>query len=504
MNDDRQNEATAILRDSIADAETFARVILRLPLHEWQGRILEDASPSGKRRRMAVRAPNGAGKDDRIIAPLALWWLRRYKRGQVVITTSDEKQLANQTWRSISMHKHLYGDCPVWRDHDHIIQTPTGGLLSAWVTDEAARAEGYHEYEPDGPLLMIINEAKSVPDEIFKSFGRCSYNLLLEISTGGLMSGQFYEHFTSKRNLYKTYAVSWDDCPHLSKEKKDQTIEEFGENDPYTRSTIFGEFMESDDSVQHILTLSDIEGNRQANIGRVGNIVTAGIDFGGGKDANVLIKRVGNWCEPAWIHGWPGDPNAAILRLTMLIHRLDLTPSQIYADADGIGIAMCSDLDAALGATINRIHGGSKSPHDRYKNYISWLWHTVLEKVRRHEIKVPDHPELIKQLTSRRIKWSNDGKLWLESKEDMRNRGLKSPDYADAFVMAFGVVVAISTPWGRNDDNWQEISQMHGWDYTSGGSDWDESYKDRRTWNRPNRPPGDDPDPGFGGVHSQW
>jgi len=72
MNDDRQNEATAILRDSIADAETFARVILRLPLHEWQGRILEDASPSGKRRRMAVRAPNGAGKDDRIIAPLAL------------------------------------------------------------------------------------------------------------------------------------------------------------------------------------------------------------------------------------------------------------------------------------------------------------------------------------------------------------------------------------------------------------------------------------------------
>ena len=48
-------------------------------------------------------------------------------------------------------------------------------------------AEGYHEKAPDGPLLMIVNEAKSVDDGIFDAFNRCSYNLLLEISTGGLM-----------------------------------------------------------------------------------------------------------------------------------------------------------------------------------------------------------------------------------------------------------------------------------------------------------------------------
>jgi hypothetical protein len=56
---------------------------------------------------------------------------------------------------------------------------------------------------PNSPLLMIINEAKSVPDGIFDAFSRCSYSTLLEISTGGLMQGWYYEHFTTKRGAYK-------------------------------------------------------------------------------------------------------------------------------------------------------------------------------------------------------------------------------------------------------------------------------------------------------------
>src|SRR5690349_5203605 len=117
------SDHNAILRESLEDADLFARTVLGLALHDWQGERLFGLSRLGTRRRVAIRAPNGAGKDDRIIAPLALWWLRRYSKGQVVITTKDEKQLNHQTWRSISMHKHLFTDCR-WRDHDHVIQTP--------------------------------------------------------------------------------------------------------------------------------------------------------------------------------------------------------------------------------------------------------------------------------------------------------------------------------------------------------------------------------------------
>lgn len=509
-----------IIRDSLADADLFARGILRLPLHDWQGARLYGASKLGTRRRIAIRAPNGAGKDDRIIAPLSLWWLRRYAKGQVVITTKDEKQLNNQTWVSISAHKHLFGDCPTWRDHDHLIVTPTGGRLTAFVTDESSRAEGYHERKPDGPLLMIINEAREVDDEIFKAFNRCSYNLLVVISTGGLMQGKFYDAFTKDRARYETYAVTWDDCPHLSQEKKAQTLADCdgNEDDPYYQSTILGNFMRTDDSIRHILELSDIEGNRAANIGRVPGVICAGIDFAAGGDQNVIIKKVGNWVEPAWIHGWRGEPNAAIGRFAMLIHKLGLRARDLWCDADGLGIAMCSDLDAALGSVVNRFHGGSKSPHPRYKNLISYVWHEVAQKVRRHEINVPNHQELIKQLSSRRIKYSNDGKLWLESKMDLRNRGVSSPDYADAFVVAHGIIPfsarnymkpgggglfdpgSFAGPFPDISDSVSENPMGWGYDLRV---DNDKSYLDRRTWGSGGRGEdgGDWPAGGFGGVN---
>ena len=43
---------------------------------------------------------------------------------------------------------------------------------------------------------------------------------------------------------------------------------------------------------------------------------------------------------------------------------------------------------------------------------------------------------LVAQLTSRRQKPRSDGRFQLESKEDMRRRGLPSSDRADAVVMA--------------------------------------------------------------------
>jgi hypothetical protein len=455
---------------------------------------------------MAVRAPNAAGKDDRIIAPLALWWLRRYRRGQVVITTADEKQLSNQTWQSLSAHKHLFGDCPTWRDHDHIIVTPTGGRLSAWVTDEAKRAEGWHEHPPDGPLLMIINEAKSVENDIFDAFNRCSYNLLLEISTGGLMQGRFYEHMTHKRELYETFEITLKDCPHISSEKISQIIQEYGEQDPYTRSTIYGEFMATDDRVRHVLELGDIEANRQAQIGRLGGDVGAGVDFAAGGDQNVVVKKVGNYVPTNCIKSWRDrDTYAAVGRYVHYFNELELQAEQIWADADGLGLPMVDQL-AAMGWKVNRFYGGSASPHGRYRNLISYAWHEVAQKVRKHQIIVPDNQALIAQLSSRRVKYAQDGRLWLENKQEMRERGVGSPDLADAFVMAFAMQPLKAYPWAPVTNNWPEIAKKQGWQYSGDESEeYDDSYADRRTWNRP--PSSDEGlggSVGFGGVWSVW
>jgi hypothetical protein len=68
--------------------------------------------------------------------------------------------------------------------------------------------------------------------------------------------------------------------------------------------------------------------------------------------------------------------------------------------------------------------------------------------------------------------------------------------------MAFGVqpvLVFQYSPLG-DESRYADIAREHNWEYTSSGSD--DSYADRRTWNRPSSEE-DDLGGGFGGVHSE-
>jgi hypothetical protein len=281
------------------------------------------------------------------------------------------------------------------------------------------------------------------------------------------MQGRFYEHMTHKRELYETFEITLKDCPHISPEKIAQIIQEYRENDPYTRSAIYGEFMATDDRVRHVLELVDIESNRRAEIGRLGGTVSAGVDFAAGGDANTVIKRAGNYVPNGCIKAWrERDTHAAIGRYIAYFIELGLEPDQIWADSDGLGLPMCDSL-AASGWTVNRFYGGSTSPHVRYKNLISYAWHGVAQKVRSIKSLF-----LITRssLVSSQAGASNTPRMagfGLRPSKEMRDRGLESPDLADAFVMAFGMDPARSYSWTPFDDsNRREIARKHGWDYT--------------------------------------
>ena len=76
------------------------------------------------------------------------------------------------------------------------------------------------------------------------------------------------------------------------------------------------------------------------------------------------------------------DTHAATGRYVAYFVELGLKPTEIWADADGLGLPMCDQLDAVKWK-VNRFHRGSASPHPRYKNLASYTWHEVAQKVRR-------------------------------------------------------------------------------------------------------------------------
>lgn len=52
-------------------------------------------------------------------------------------------------------------------------------------------------------------------------------------------------------------------------------------------------------------------------------------------------------------------------------------------------------------------------------------------------VQLPEDEDLIAQLSVRKYSITSDGRIQIESKKAMKDRGLKSPDRAEAVVMAF-------------------------------------------------------------------
>jgi hypothetical protein len=75
-----------------------------------------------------------------------------------------------------------------------------------------------------------------------------------------------------------------------------------------------------------------------------------------------------------------------------------------------------------------------------YSNKISECWIEALRDIERGKVYLGPRdkfdPGLFEQLTTRRLEWDAKGRLRIESKDDMRARGIKSPDRADAYIGA--------------------------------------------------------------------
>jgi len=237
---------TEVLR-TLATPEGFARLFLDLTPYQWQDEVFRwfEGCKKSKVVRGTVITPNGAGKSSVLIPTLVLWWLTVHQKGKVVITTKDGKQLDNQLQPAIQAHRAKFGNG--WKFIDRQIDSPSGGRCVMFTTDQAGRAEGWHKIDDVvGPLLIIVDEAKSVDKDIFEAFDRCTYNGLLYVSSPGKRNGVFYDSQMQPDYGFLTKRVGLADCPHIPEDRIEQIIRTHGEDSAFTRSTLYGEFMDAE------------------------------------------------------------------------------------------------------------------------------------------------------------------------------------------------------------------------------------------------------------------
>ena len=124
----------------------------------------------------------------------------------------------------------------------------------------------------------------------------------------------------------------------------------------------------------------------------------------------------------------------------------------IKVDDTGVGGGVTDRIrevvaEERLPYSVIPVNNGASATDDYYANLGSQIWgmlRDALEENFSHMIQgetvtleMPNDAEMIKQLSSRRQKITSKGKIQLESKDDMKKRGLGSPDIADSVTLAF-------------------------------------------------------------------
>jgi hypothetical protein len=107
----------------------------------------------------------------------------------------------------------------------------------------------------------------------------------------------------------------------------------------------------------------------------------------------------------------------------------------IKVDDTGVGGGVTDRL-RALGANVIPVNfGGTPSDTSKYDTVADEMWFEFEEKI--HDVEIPNDSELFTQLTGRLYGYDKRERRKVESKKEYKERWKKSPDKADALLLAF-------------------------------------------------------------------
>jgi len=410
---------------------SFAIAALAMTLYGWQARLMMSVW-SG--RPTTARTPNGAGKTSVCIVVLALCMLHEFPGATVVLTSATFRQVRDQMFAALKTHS---GKFAGWKWNETSIETPEGGRIVGFATDAGGRFEGFHAY-PGRPLMIIVDEAKTVADEIFIAIDRCQPTHLLYISSPGGLLGRFYDSFKSGR--FASFAITTADCPHITPEFIEAMRIQYGEDSDVYRSMIAGEFGDGNNDGRVIGFVNYENAMLRPPVFRAGT-KQAFCDFAkGGGDENVIAVRDGNRCALRDL--WANDPSSERNTMRFFKHAQELTREgyKLFGDEDGVGHGYLVAL-RQMGVEIQAVGNNAPARDPHYFNLAAEQWWQLNDKLKRGELIIPADEILKKQLLNKeevhverdgvKVFGRPDGKLQLMPKS---RTNTKSPDRADAIV----------------------------------------------------------------------
>lgn len=401
--------------------------------------------------RFSVSSGHGIGKSA-IVSILLLWCLATYEMSRAVVTANTETQLKNKTWPELAKwhsmcicgHWFKYTATSLFRD------SPEPEVQKQWRIDlvpwSETNTEAFAGLHNEGRRIMLVfDEGSAIPDKIW------------EVAEGALTdegtqiiwvvfgnptraTGRFRECWRRWRHRWTSWQIDSREVEGTNKAQIAEWVKDHGEDSDFVKVRVRGVFPSQ--AARQFISEEDAD----AGFGR--HAPDGSYNF-----APKILS-----VEPAWT----GDDELVIgMRQGITYKTLrtlerndnDLTVASIVAQIDDDEGADAVFIDLGYGTGIysagqtwGRSHWelvafGERAANPMYLNKRAEMWGEMKQWLKRGGCYPADErmrQELMGPETRPRV----DGRVQLESKDDMKKRGEPSPNRADALALTFAYPVA--------------------------------------------------------------
>lgn len=407
-------------------------------------------------KRTAVKSSNSVGKSY-LAAMLACWWVSVYPENQtlVITTASTGPQVHKVLWRYVRQFHADYNlkgyvtMASEWRTDD-------GTLLGFGRKPDGDDVTGFQGYHADY-ILVLADEAGNIPEPLFAGFEAVTVNdtsRIMAIGNPDVHGSYFHSIFKKPEaeSVWKRMTISSFDTPAFTGEKVPQTIldnlaskqwvadraKEWGVDSPRYQAKVLGEFADQSEATLFSQTTinTGIDTDKDpdklvpirlgVDVARFGTDFSAIYSYQGGK-----VRKVAHWSYTDTVES-----------ANRILHwAFELGATEVRIDGVGIGAGV---LDMVTHRCEGRfipigIVGNAQSPDlDKWLNARAYYYDDMRRRMANGEIDIdPEDTNLQDELGIIEYKFSKSrGALQIESKDDMKMRGVKSPDFADASMYA--------------------------------------------------------------------
>lgn len=398
--------------------------------------------------KIAVASGHGIGKSAEL-GMLVNWALSTCEDCKVVITANTDGQLKTKTSPEIGKWQRLSITAPWFDVQATSIASTDKDHSREWranfVTWSKNNTEAFAGLHNEGKrILLIFDEASAIDDAVWEVAEGALTDANTEIiwivfGNPTRNSGAFRECFRKNRHRWINRQIDSRDVEGTNKAQLDKMVEDHGEDSDMVKVRVRGMFPSL--SAKQFIATDDVDAAFKRYV----------------RPEQYTFAPIVLTCDPAW----EGD-DALVIALRQGLHFQvlrtipkndnDIQIANILANLEDQHNADAVFIDAgygtgiaSAGSTMGRdwtlVWFASKASDPGCLNKRAEMW-----KLMRDWLKsggcLPDDKELYDDLINPETVARMDGKIQLESKSDMKQRGLPSPNKADALALSFAFPVS--------------------------------------------------------------